>query len=467
MSSLVDRSARSDAAHSSRRCSPALFLVTGVLGAIVLVTAQLYYFVKLQSVIAGLTGAAFWLSVAFGTSFLLFCWIAAVRHVLMMLCAYFGWAGSVRPVAPPIRWPRVSVIVPAYNEGSRIAATLQSILALDYPDFEVLVVDDGSEDGTSEVAAQFAGMDRRVRAFRKRNGGKSSALNLGFHESSGDLVLCVDADSQIEPHALRRLVALFEDPRVGVAAGQVRVRNRGTLVSKLQALEYTLMNGMPRLAQSNFAQVLIAPGPIALFRHQVLSEIWQRWGTATPAGRPNALAGPWESDTFAEDCDVTLNALLLRYRVIFQPAAISYTTSPVGLYPLLNQRYRWIRGNIQAIWKCWRRWHELPSAPGALPLWLGIFIAETVVWPAVNIYGLLLFVALVATVGQIGNLWPWYLILLGIEVNAAAFSIRVIGEKRLLIALMPIFRSAYSVVLDVNTLCAVCSELFRQRMRWA
>jgi cellulose synthase/poly-beta-1,6-N-acetylglucosamine synthase-like glycosyltransferase len=228
------------------------------------------------------------------------------------------------------------------------------------------------------------------------------------------------------------------------------------------------MNGMPRLAQSNFAQVLIAPGPIALFRRSVLHEIWNRWGIRGPAAaKPGLVSGPWESDTFAEDCDLTLNALLLRYRVVFQPAAISFTTSPTSLFPLLNQRYRWIRGNIQAIRKCWRRWHELPNVPGALPLWLALFLVETVVWPAVNVYGLVLFVSLVATLGQIGNLVPWYLILLGIEVNAAAFSIRVVGEKSLLIALTPIFRSAYSVLLDVNTMCAVCAELLGQRMRWA
>ena len=228
------------------------------------------------------------------------------------------------------------------------------------------------------------------------------------------------------------------------------------------------MNGMPRLAQSNFAQVLIAPGPIALFRRDLLDAIWMRWGAVAATGaKPGSVTGPWESDTFAEDCDVTLNALLLGQRVVFQPAAISYTTSPETLFGLANQRYRWIRGNIQAIRKCWRRWHELPDAPGALPLWLAVFVVETVVWPIVNIYGLTLFVALVATVGQIGNLLPWYLILLGIELNGAAFSVRVVGEKRALITLMPIFRSIYSVILDVNTICGVWAEMFRQRMRWA
>src|SRR5262249_10347131 len=105
--SVADRSDTTKNTTGSRPHSPAPFLASGALGAIVLVTAQLYYFVKLQWVIAGQTGIAFWLSVAFGTSFLLFCWIAAVRYVLMMFCAYFGWADSVRPVARPARWPRV------------------------------------------------------------------------------------------------------------------------------------------------------------------------------------------------------------------------------------------------------------------------------------------------------------------------------------------------------------------------
>jgi len=157
---------------------------------------------------------------------------------------------------------------------------------------------------------------------------------------------------------------------------------------------------------------------------------------------------------------------LLGKRVIFEPAAISYTTSPNWLLPLLNQRYRWTRGNIQAVYKSWRRWHEVPNPPRALPVWLAIFIVENVLWPVVNIYGLAMLAGLLIVIGKIGTLVPWYLILLLIEVNAAAFSIRTMGERKVLILLCPLFRSVYSVLLDVNTLCAAFDQVRRKRMTW-
>ena len=451
--------------------APIVYVGFGFLAAIVLGVAQLYYFGKLQSVIAQLSGFAFGFAVTFATSFLVLCWIAAIRHLILLVSAYFGWTHSVRRQPKSSTMPFVSVLLPAFNEAERITKTLDSILASTYPHFEIIVVDDGSTDQTLQVASSFAGERNgvRVRVFHKANGGKSTALNLGFRESHGALVMCVDADSRLERNAISRLVAVFQDSKVGAAAGQVRVRNRGSTLTRLQALEYALMNGIPRLAQSNFAHVLIAPGPVAMFQRSVLREIWSRWGSSEPEeGRsnPGHVAGPWEHDTFAEDCDVTLNTLLLGKRVIFEPAAISYTTSPSWLLPLLNQRYRWTRGNIQAVYKSWRRWHEVPNPPPALPFWLAIFIVESVLWPIVNVYGLLMLAGLLIVIGQLGTLVPWYLILLLIEVNAAAFSIRTMGERKILILLSPLFRSIYSVLLDVNTLCAAFDQVRRRRMTW-
>lgn len=451
--------------------SPVVFVALGFLATAVLGVAQLYYFGKLQSAIAGLSGFEFGFAVTFATSFLVFSSIAATRYLLIMVNAYFGWTHTVRPRPVPQETPLVSILLPAFNEAERIARTLDAIMAVNYPCIEVIVIDDGSTDDTFAIASRYAGERSgiRVRVLHKPNGGKSTALNLGFRESHGALVLCVDADSHLERNAVRRLVAVLEDPAIGAVGGQVRVRNRGSLLTRLQALEYALMNGMPRLAQSNFAHVLIAPGPVAMFRRSVLQDIWRRWGGGHDEGTPHArdVKGPWEHDTFAEDCDLTLNTLQLGKRVVFEPAAISYTTSPDWLLPLLNQRYRWTRGNIQAVLKGWRRWHAVPNPPRALPLWLGIFIVESVLWPLVNVYGLLMFAGLLIIVGEVGTLIPWYLVLLLIEINAAAFAVRTMGESKTLILLSPIFRSVYSVLLDVNTLLSTADELLRRRMTWA
>ena len=457
--------------RTTRPASPVIYVAFGFLATIVLGVAQLYYFGKLQSAIAELSGFSFAFAVTFATSFLVFCWIAATRYMILLVSAYFGWTHAVRPQPTPRSLPLVSVLLPAFNEAKRIGKTLESILASSYPHLEVIVVDDGSTDETFAVASKFVGEHNgfRVRVLRKPNGGKSTALNLGFRESHGTLVMCVDADSQLERNAIRRLASLFQDSEVGAAAGQVRVRNRDRVLTRLQALEYALMNGIPRLAQSNFGHVLIAPGPVAMFQRTVLREIWSRWGGVNPEkDKPDLqhVTGPWEHDTFAEDCDVTLNTLLLGKRVIFEPAAISYTTSPGWLFQLLTQRYRWTRGNIQAVHKSWRRWHEVQAPPRALPVWLGIFMVESFLWPIVNIYGLAMLGGLLIIVGKLGTLIPWYLILLLIEVNAAAFSVRTMGEPKILILLCPLFRSIYSVLLDVNTLCASVDQVLRRRMTW-
>ena len=336
----------STAQRTTHRRSPAMFVALGFIATAVLCVAQLYYFGKLQSVIAELDGFAFGFTVTFATSFLVFCWIAAARYLVLLVGAYFGWTHAVRPLPAAPSMPLVSVLLPAFNEAERIEKTIQSILASSYPCLEVIVIDDGSTDETFAIASRFAEERHgfRVRVLRKPNGGKSTALNLGFRESRGPLVMCVDADSRLERNAIRHLAAALDDPTVGAAAGQVRVRNRVSTLTRLQALEYCLMNGVPRLAQSNFAHVLIAPGPVAMFRRAVLDEIWRRWGGAGEEVTPDSrrVSGPWEHDTFAEDCDVTLNTLMLGKRVLFEPAAISYTTSPAWLFTLLNQRYRWV-----------------------------------------------------------------------------------------------------------------------------
>jgi poly-beta-1,6-N-acetyl-D-glucosamine synthase len=388
----------------------------------------------------------------------------------------FACGGAIRSArrryAERAVWPGVSILVPAYNEAGRIEKAIEAALALDYPALEVIVVDDGSADDTFARASPYSGLHgaKRVTVLRKENGGKWSALNLAFHHASHELIVCVDADSQLAPDSLKLLARHFDDPDLGGCCGQVAVRNCSNVITRLQALEYHLLNGLLRQAQSAFSMVLVAPGPLSMFRRKVLEEVWTTWGSAQelPITRPGRrVSGPWEDDTFAEDADLTLNVLLTGHGVTYEPLAISRTTAPDWTFRLLNQRYRWTRGNFQAAAKAWRRWQEARHPPRTLPLWLGAFFIETLLWPALNLFGLLMFVAVTVIGGVHASVVVWLLVLIAVDLNEAAFSARLERADLRMLGVSLFTRVYYNVLLDVGKVFALLDELRRKQMRWS
>jgi cellulose synthase/poly-beta-1,6-N-acetylglucosamine synthase-like glycosyltransferase len=459
-----------DPALSARRTAVHLAVSLGAF--VVLGVAQLHAFTRMAVFVESGGAGDRLVFVVLASAFLVFTLVALVRQSALMAFAYGGATSAARTrFTERSGWPGVSLLVPAYNEAGRIERALEAILAVDYPSLEVVVVDDGSTDETHAHASRFAGQHRgkRVKVLRKENGGKWSALNLAFHHSSGELVVCVDADSQLAPDSLKLLARHFDDPRVGGCCGQVAVRNGTKLLSRLQALEYNLLNGLLRQAQSAFGTVLVAPGPLAMFRRSVLERIRDSWGSAPqPLAQPGGrVRGPWEDDTFAEDADLTLNVLLTGHAVTYEPQAVSRTAVPEWTFQLLNQRYRWTRGNLQAAIKAWRRWHDAPDAPRLLPVWLSAFIFETIAWPALNLFGLLAFVTVVAVSGLHGSQVIWFLALTALDLNEAAFSVRLERADRRLLKLSAINRVYYNVLLDVNKFFALYDELRGRRMRWS
>ncbi len=409
----------------------------------------------------------------FASSFLVFTLVSLLRHAALMGMAFVGASRAARRVFPDrTDWPTVTILVPAFNEALRIEKAIEAIIALDYPDLVAIVVDDGSTDDTFARAQRYAGRrgGKTIRVVKKPNGGKWSALNLAFHEATTEIVVCVDADSQLDVDALKLLARHFEDPKLGGVAGQVDVRNKVNIVTRLQALEYMEMNGLARQAQSTFGTVLVAPGPLAMFRRAALADVWSRWGKAQtlPIVTPTArIYGPWEDDTFAEDADLTLAVLLTGRAMTYEPRAISHTSVPEYTFPLLNQRYRWTRGNLQAALKAWRRSRSAPDAPRSLSIWLGMLLFDTIVWPAVNLYGVLAFALMVAVFGLKGPLLFWFLALTAVDLNAAAFCVRLEGAKLRLLALAPLSRIYFNVILDVSKFFALYDEQRGKRMSWS
>jgi cellulose synthase/poly-beta-1,6-N-acetylglucosamine synthase-like glycosyltransferase len=238
----------------------------------------------------------------------------------------------------------------------------------------------------------------------------------------------------------------------------VAVRNADRLLARFQSLEYVVMNGLLRRMQSFFGMVQVAPGPVSMFRRQCLDEINTRFCD----GR-----GPWESDTFAEDADLSLNLLLTGHRLVYEAQAVSLTTVPATTFALLNQRYRWTRGNLQAALKSWRRWKSEPKAPRLIPLWLGVQLFETVVWPIVSLCGILAFGLFVALFGVEGPILLWFGALTVLDTNMAALSVRLERASLRLLLLAPLNRIYFNVLLDVSKVFSLYDELRRTRMRWS
>lgn len=230
--------------------------------------------------------------------------------------------------------PLVSVVVPAYNEEKVICRTVESLLASDYDNFEILVVDDGSTDDTFKIAQQRFGKNPAVRVFTKRNGGKAEALNFGWREASGDIVIALDADTIFTPKTVSALAHRFADDKIGAVAGNAKVGNRINIVTKWQALEYVTSQNFDRRAFASLNCITVVPGSVGAWRRSVLEE-----------------AGGFSSDTLAEDQDLTIQVRKLGYHIGYEEDAIALTEAPDSLRDLAKQRFRWSFGTLQCMWK--------------------------------------------------------------------------------------------------------------------
>ena len=166
--------------------------------------------------------------------------------------------------------PFVSVVIPAFKEAETIGRTLEGLLAVDYPSYEVIVVNDGSPDQTADVVRRYLHTGI-VRLLDKAvNEGKAMGLNDAVPLCRGEIVVVLDADIVVTPGVLKALVPHFESPRVGAVTGNPRVANRGSLLRNLQTLEFASIVSVQRRAQRIWGRVLTVSGAVAAFRKTAL-----------------------------------------------------------------------------------------------------------------------------------------------------------------------------------------------------
>ena len=260
-----------------------------------------------------------------------------IARVLFLSGAGLGnRRAEARRVPPPLPEPPPlqTVLIPAHNEGKVIVGAVRHVLASDYPNLEVIVVDDGSTDDTSELMSTHYAGDTRVRLFRVPNGGKAAALNVALKEARGQVVVALDADTHFEKDAISKLVRWFEDPEVGAVAGNAKVGNRINMITRWQALEYVTSQNLERRALAALGCITVVPGAIGAWNREALERL-----------------GGFPQNTLAEDQDLTLGLLTAGYKVLYDSSAIGWTEAPDTVKALVKQRFRWAFGTLQCLWK--------------------------------------------------------------------------------------------------------------------
>ena len=241
---------------------------------------------------------------------------------------------------PPLaETPGVTFIVPCHNEGENAAETIGSLLAQDYPEFEVIAVNDASTDDTAGVLDRIVRHEPRLRVIHLRtNQGKAMGLRVAALAARHEILVCLDGDALLDRHATGWLVRHFVDShRVGAVTGNPRIRNRTTLLGKIQVGEFSSIIGLIKRAQRIYGRLFTVSGVVAAFRKSALHSI-----------------GYWNVDMVTEDIDVSWRLQLGHWDIRYEPNALCWILMPETLKGLWRQRVRWAQGGVEVFQRYWR-----------------------------------------------------------------------------------------------------------------
>lgn len=222
---------------------------------------------------------------------------------------------------------KVSIVIPAYNEESVLARAIESCLGLDYPSFEIIVVDDGSTDGTGAVAEEYAEKERVKYIRHPENEGKGAALNTGIKQAEGRYVACLDADSFVDSKALKKMVDCF-GTEVGAVTPAMKVNQPTNLLQKVQWLEY-ILGILFRKLLSTIDSIYVTPGPFSLYRRQAVEAV-----------------GGFDNESIVEDQEMCYRLQERHWKVRSSLSAEVFTDAPSSLREFYHQRNRWYKGGL-------------------------------------------------------------------------------------------------------------------------
>jgi cellulose synthase/poly-beta-1,6-N-acetylglucosamine synthase-like glycosyltransferase len=353
---------------------------------------------------------------------------------------------EIKQLKSPGYFPPITILIPAYNEEKVLARTIYTVLEATYPDKEIIVIDDGSKDHTYRVAMSYE--NKGVKVIHRPNGGKSTALNHGLLFASGEIIVVVDADSQICKNTLIELIKPFRNPEVAAVAGNIKVLNRVNWITNCQALDYIASINIYRRALDVFGSVTVVPGALGAYRRETIQS-----------------GGFYDPDTLVEDFDVTVKALKTGQIVQASTSAVSYTEAPRTLNDLVKQRLRWYRGNFQALWK--HRDVLTNSRFGFLQrLSFPHMVICMVFLPIAGLVNLGATIAMIVE-GSGFVLIPAFLFFCALQLLLAFLAIQLDNEDKKLAIYSPFLIFGYKQICDVLMLKSLVDVIFRGRkLKW-
>jgi poly-beta-1,6-N-acetyl-D-glucosamine synthase len=303
---------------------------------------------------------SFLTALCFGYPFVMACyWMAGG-----LFFHWFRERYEPNPENPPIldEYPPVSILVPCFNEESQAEETFSALAAIEYPDFEIIAINDGSTDKTGAILESLAKRIPNMKVVHlSENQGKSVALNTGALMARSEIIVGMDGDALLDRHVLTWFVRRFsEDEKIGALTGNPRIRNRGTLLGKLQVGEFSSIVGLIKRTQTVCGTLFTVSGVICAFRKRALQD-----------------AGWWSPVTLTDDVEVSWGVEMAGWKIVFEPKAICWILMPETLKGLWRQRLRWAIGGTQTVLAatskifCWREF-------AMIPVWINFVIS--IVW---------------------------------------------------------------------------------------
>lgn len=256
-------------------------------------------------------------------------------------------------------YPLVSILIPCYNEGENVRETVEILLQQRYPNYEIIAINDGSRDNTLAILQELAALHPALRVVNlASNQGKAMGLRTAALLANSEYLICIDGDALLAPEAVTWMVRHFiANPGVGAVTGNPRIRNRSTLLGRIQVGEFSAIVGMIKRAQRTYGHIFTVSGVIAAFRKSALHDV-----------------GYWSNDMVTEDIDISWKLQLAGWTILFEPNALCWVLMPETLNGLWKQRSRWAQGGAEVLIRYFRalfRW----SSRGMWPLYFECLIS--------------------------------------------------------------------------------------------